>query len=384
MKTTVSRRDLIKGSVAFAACALSQAPLSVFGFGEPEEGAEAVPFLDVQPKNPNRPMVQWDELKSWVTPNENVYVVSHYGTPAVDAAKWKLEIGGLVENPKAFTLEELKKLPFKETTATLECGGNGASKTFMGAVANVRWGGTPLAPILKECGIKPRGIEVVFFGGDEKKEKVRDVEVDVRFSRSLSLADAMLEKVMLVWEMNSKPLTKEHGFPVRLIVPGWYGIAWVKWLSRIEVHDRRFMSKYMGREYVTIRGEDRDGRVTYRETSVSWMNVKSIVARVFKLKDGTVRILGAAWTDGTPLKSVELKIDGGGWQTVKIDEKNHAEFCWTFWSFDWKGAAAGEHTLVSRATDANGTVQPADDDPRIKLKKTYWEANQQWPRKIKV
>ena len=105
---------------------------------------------------------------------------------------------------------------------------------------------------------------------------------------------------------------------------------------------------------------------------------------LFRSKDGTVRILGAAWTDGTPLKSVELKIDGGEWQAVKIDEKNRAEFCWTFWSFDWKGAPAGEHTLVSRATDANGTVQPADDDPRIKLKKTYWEANQQWPRKIKI
>ena len=111
------------------------------------------------------------------------------------------------------------------------------------------------------------------------------------------IAKAMDEHTMLVWAMNGEPLPNIHGGPLRLIVPGWYGIAWVKWLSRIEVHDRRFMSKYMGREYVTIRGEEREGHVMYRETSVSWMNVKSIVARVFKLKDGTVRILGAAWTD---------------------------------------------------------------------------------------
>ena len=383
-KSHLSRRSLIKGSVALAAYAFAQAPLSVFGFGEPEEGATPVAFLDPLPKNPNRPMVQWEELKSWVTPNEHVYVVSHYGTPAVEAAKWRLELGGMLEKPKTFTLAELQQRPFKESLATLECGGNGASKTFMGAVANVRWGGTPLAPLLKECGIKPRGIEVVFFGGDEKKEKVREQEFDMRFSRSLSLSDAMQDKILLAWQMNGKPLTKEHGFPLRLVVPGWYGIAWVKWLSRIEVQDRRFMSKYMAREYVTIRGEERDGHLLYRETSVSYMNVKSIVARVFRLKDGTLRILGAAWTDGTPLQSVEVKIDNTAWQPVKLDERERSEYSWTFWSFDWKGAAPGEHTLVSRATDANGTVQPAEDDPRIKLKKTYWEANQQFPRKIKV
>ena len=144
------------------------------------------------------------------------------------------------------------------------------------------------------------------------------------------------------------------------------------------------MSKYMGREYVTIRGEEQDGHVLYRETSVSYMNVKSVVARVLRLKDGTVRVLGAAWTDGTPLKSVELKMDDGGWQAVKLDERERAEYSWTFWSYDWKGAGPGEHTVVSRATDAHGTVQPAEDDPRIKLKKTYWEANQQLVRKIKI
>ena len=381
----ISRRAVLKGSVAFAALAFAQRPLSVFGFGDPDEGAVQVPFLTPQQKNPNRPMVQWEELKTWTTPNESVYVVSHYNTPALEEDKWKLEIGGFVNKPMTLTLADLKKRPKKEIMATLECGGNGASPSFMGAVANVKWTGTPLAPLLKECGIKKRGIEVVFIGNDEKREKVREAEFDMRFSRSLSLTDAMQDKIMLCWEMNGKPLPKEHGFPLRLIVPGWYGIAWVKWLARIEVQDRRFMSKYMAREYVTIRGEEMpDGDTLYRETSVSFMNVKSIVARVLKLKDGTLRVQGAAWSDGTPIKSVELKLDNGDWQKVTLDKANRSKYSWTFWSYDWKGAAAGEHTLVSRATDEDDRVQPSVDDPAIKLKKTYWEANQQVVRKIKI
>ena len=384
MKTKLSRRAILKGSVAAAAVAFASRPLSAFGFAEPAADETPVPFVPPQLMNPNKPMIQWDQLQSWVTPNEQLYVVSHYGDPEVDAEKWRLEIGGMVDKPVTLTLADLKKRPRREQMATIECGGNGASPAFMGAVGNIKWAGTPLAPILRECGIKPRGSEVVFFGADEQKEKIREKDFDVRFSRSLSATDALQDKLLLAWEMNGQPLTRKHGFPVRLIVPGFYGIAWVKWLSRILVTDRRFMSRFMGRDYVTIRGEERDGRVLYNETSVTWMNVKSIVARVVRLKDGTVRVTGAAWTDGTPLKSVELKIDDGPWLPVKLDQSQKGEYCWTFWSHEWKGATEGEHTLVSRATDVNGTVQPSSEDPPIKLKKTYWEANQQVVRKIKL
>lgn len=384
MKPRLTRRNVMKGTVAFAAYAFTQVPMSVFGFAELEEGATLVPFVTPQLRNPNRPMIQWDELTNWVTPNEQVYVVSHYNKPELKADEWKLEIGGMVERPLTLSLAELKQRPRQEIMATLECGGNGASASFMGAVANVRWTGTPLAPLLRERGLLKRGTEVLFFGADEKSEKVRELDFDMRFSRSLSLVDALQDKVMLCWEMNGQPLTREHGFPLRLVVPGWYGIAWVKWLTRIEVLDRRLMSKYMAREYVTIRGEQQNGKTLWRETSVSWMNVKSVVARVAKLKNGALRVSGAAWSDGTLIKSVELKLDDGPWQAVKLDTTNRAEFSWTFWSFDLPEVTAGEHTLVSRATDADGRVQPAADDPTIKLKKTYWEANQQWPRKIKV
>lgn len=194
----------------------------------------------------------------------------------------------------------------------------------------------------------------------------------------------MRDDILLCYEFNGQPLDVAHGAPLRLVVPGWCGVAWVKWLSRIEVLDRRIMSKYMAREYVTLRGEERDGKTIHRETSIGPMLIKSMPARALRLQDGTVRIHGAAWGDGTPLEKVELKIDDGSWQSVTIDRKNRSKFCWTFWTFDWKNAPKGEHTIVSRATDAEGKAQPTADDPGIKLKKTYWESNQQWPRKITV
>ena len=375
---------MIKGSVATAALVFAQLPFSAFGLAEPEPGELLIPFVDRQVVSPNRPMIQWDQLTEWMTPMEQFFAVSHYGPAKVEVDKWQLEVSGLVNKPKAFTLDEIKKRRRKEIIATLECSGNGSSPTFMGAVGNTRWAGTPLGPLLKECGVKSDGIEVVFFGTDEKKEKIKDNDYLQNFARSLSLSDAMQDKILLAYEMNGKPLPAEHGFPLRLIVPGWYGVAWVKWLKRIEVQDRRFMGRFMARDYVTIRGEEKPDCTVWRETSVTRLNVKSIVARVVRRADGTLRISGAAWTDGTPLKSVELKIDDGRWISTRLDDRRHSKYAWTHWHYDWTNPGSGEHSLVSRATDAHGTVQPSADDPRIKLKKTYYEANQQYPRKISL
>lgn len=254
----------------------------------------------------------------------------------------------------------------------------------MGAVGNTRWTGTPLGPLLRECGLKKEGIEIVFFGSDEKTEKIKDHDYPQNFARSLSMQDACQDKILLAYEMDGQPLLPGHGFLLRLIVPGWYGVAWVKRLKRIEVQDRRFMGRFMARDYVTIRGEERPDCIIWRETSVTRLNVKSIVARVVRRPNGTLRITGAAWTDGTPLKHVELKIDNGPWLTAELGRKQQANHAWTFWSYDWKDPEPGEHSLVSRATDVNGTIQPAADDPTIKLKKTYYEANQQYPPKIQL
>jgi DMSO/TMAO reductase YedYZ molybdopterin-dependent catalytic subunit len=374
---------MIRGSVAAAALAFSQYPLRLFGFEESAPEEKLIPFLDQQPPGKG-PMLRWQELQNWITPNREVYVVSHYDTPALEAAQWRLEITGLVRKPKTFTLDELQKRRRKTITAALECGGNGASAGFMGAIANARWTGTPLAPLLQECGPLRRGIEVVFFGADEKIEKVRDKEYLQNFARSLHIGDALRDEALLCYEMNGQPLTREHGAPLRLVVPGWFGVAWVKWLTRIEVLDRRYMSKFMAREYVTIRGEEKDGKTIWRETSVGPIDVKSIIARAVKRPDGRVRLHGAAWTDGTPLRKVEVKIDDGPWRLAEIDHKLQAKYAWKFFSFDWKAPQPGEHVLVSRAIDAEGRAQPEPDHPSIRLKRTYWEANQQWPRRVRI
>lgn len=381
MNSRLTRRDVIKGGMAFAALAFAQYPLSMFGFPEPEEGTELIPFTDKQSGTNG---IKWEDLKSWITPNDQLYKVQHYGVPKIDLAAWNLEIGGLVRHSRRLTLDDLRKRRRKTITATLECSGNNASAGFMGAIGNIKWTGTPLAPLLRECEPYKRGIEVAFFGADTQKDEVKKIEYTANFSRGLHIVDAMRDDILLCYEFNGQPLDTAHGAPLRLVVPGWYGVAWVKWLSRIEVLDRRIMSKYMAREYVTLRGEERDGKTIHRETSIGPMLVKSMPARAMRLKDGSIRFYGAAWGDGTPMEKVELQIDGGAWQKATIDRKNRSKYCWTFWTFDWKQPAKGEHTIVSRATDAEGKTQPTAEDPVIKLKKTYWESNHQWPRKIDV
>ena len=380
--STFSRRDVFRGSVALAAYTLAARPLAAVGL-EPGAREELIPWLDVQPKGRG---IQWQNLSSWVTANEDLYEVTHYTKPKMELANWKLEVTGYVKTPRVFTLAELQKRRHKSFHATLECGGNGAGIGFMGAIGNIKWTGTPLGPVLRECGLVKRSQEVVFYGADMKTEKIRDQDFDQHFARSLALDHALADEVILAWAMNDEPLNETHGSPLRLIVPGWFGIAWVKWLTRIDLLDRRFMGKWMAREYVTIRGEERlEHDLNWRETSVCNINVKSLAARAVRRGDGSIRISGAAWSDGTPLVAVELKIDDGPWQPVVIERKpREAKYTWTLWHFDWQNPGPGEHSVVSRAADADGRVQPTADDPRIKNKKTFWEANQQWPRKLRI
>lgn len=391
--TSLSRRDLLRGSVALAAYTLAARPLSAFGL-EPAAGEELIPFLDPQPFDPKRPMLRWAHLNSWITPKEDLYEVSHYPRPKIDPATkptdWKVEFTGYLKTPVTLTLADLMKRPHKTVTATIECGGNGSNPGFAGACGNLRWTGTPLGPLLKELGLMKRSEEIVFYGADEKVEKIREKDYPQNFARSLSREHALREEVLLAWAHNGDPLMDSHGFPLRLVVPGWFGVAWVKWLKRVDVLDRRFMGRWMAREYVTIRGEEREGSdwTNWRETSVCNLCCKSVTARAVKRPDGSIRLTGAAWSDGTPLKSVEVKVGDGPWQPAVIEKKParglDAKFTWSFWHFDWPSPPPGEHTVVSRATDADGRVQPAVDDPTMKKKATYWEANQQWVRKLRV
>ena len=158
---------MIRGSVAFAALAFAQTPLSAFGFGDPGADETVVPFLDVQPKSK---MLYWQDLTSWITPNDQVYQVQHYGVPEVGGAHWHLEISGLLKIPLTLSLAEIKARKRKTVPATLECSGNSSNPGFMGAIGNIRWTGTPLAPLLRECHPLDRAIEVVFFGTDQRTE----------------------------------------------------------------------------------------------------------------------------------------------------------------------------------------------------------------------
>jgi DMSO/TMAO reductase YedYZ molybdopterin-dependent catalytic subunit len=197
----------------------------------------------------------------------------------------------------------------------------------------------------------------------------------------MSLADAMAADNLLAYEMNGEELPSLHGYPLRLIAPGWYGVANVKWLTRIEVIDRRYQGHFMARDYVTIREEERGDETVWTFTSVTHDRLKSVPAKVTR-QDDQYRIMGAAW--GAPIGGVEVRIDDGPWRAATLTEGEGSEYAWVFWTFDWETPAAGEHTVTSRATDADGNVQPAPDDPIIADKATYWEANGHITRRIRI
>jgi DMSO/TMAO reductase YedYZ molybdopterin-dependent catalytic subunit len=367
-----ARRTLLKtGAAAMATLALPALAAS----------DEVIAFIDTPKFDPEKPRLPWDQTSEWLTPHEQFFFVSHYGYPEVKIADWKLNVGGLVGKTASLTLDDLKRRPAKEYVATMECSGNSPTG---GLVGNARWKGTPLAAVLRECKIAPEAVETVFFAADTGTEKIRGADYKQSFARSLPVNEALSNDVLLCYEMNGKPLESTHGAPVRLVVPGHYGVAWVKWLTRIELHDRKYLGRFTGRDYVTIRGEKHGEETIWRETSVGRMNLKSVPSRVLKRDGGKYVIQGAAWDDGTPIQKVEVKIDGGEWKATKLDNSHKDPYTWRFWSFDWDGAAAGEHTITSRATNAKGKVQPAASDDFIALKKTYWEANQQAVRKIRI
>ncbi len=383
-----SRRDLVlKGSAAFAAFAVFSSAKTTNAFPS-RPGETVIPWADQPPPLEDPTVVTqlvWEDLDGWITPIEKFFGVTHLEWPTVDAASWRLEIDGLVHRPLSLTLADLKARTREEVAFTLECAGNHGFPDFTGGIGNARWAGTPLAPLLEEAGVLAEGIEVVFWGADKGKielqDDIRNVSMIQNFARSMSLADAMGAANILAYEMNGEHLSDVHGFPARLIAPGWYGIANVKWLKRIEVRDRRFVNRFMGRDYVTIREEVRDGETVWTESSVGRMSLKSAPARVTRLEDA-YRITGAAW--GAPIDKVEVQIDDGPWQATTLDRTEEALHAWKIWSYDWPNPTPGEHKVTSRAIDTSGAIQPAMSDPLIAGKKTYWESNGQVTRSIRI
>jgi DMSO/TMAO reductase YedYZ molybdopterin-dependent catalytic subunit len=382
----LSRRRLVKGGGA------AIAGLSVLRLAGPTAAfqtlgtGEVIPWLDQPEPNPVPEVIvrqlTWEELDSWLTPPDQFFVIKHFDEPTLDEADWHLEIGGLVDQPMSLTLADLKARERQEVTFTIECSGNSAFPFNKGLVGNATWAGTPLASLLEEAGVQEDGIEVVFWGADAGEMTWRDeITLTEQFARSMSLTDALAPDNLLVYEMNGEDLPNLHGYPLRLIAPGWYGVANVKWLTRIEVLDRRYQGHFMARDYVTIREEERDGETLWTFTSVGPARLKSAPAKVTRL-DEQYTIMGAAW--GAPIAGVEVRIDDGAWQPATLTEGEGSEYAWVFWTLDWDAPAAGEHTITSRATDVAGNVQPAPDDPLLAGKATYWESNGQITRRVQI
>ena len=386
MTSQRSRRDVIKGGLAVAG-------LSVFGVPDwvlpaLAQGETVVAFTDI-PDNvkwetpPDRRLLDVRTIDGPFTPKDKFATTQHYGHPEVDPATFKLKVSGLVDRPKQLSLDDLRKLGTTDLVAGFECSGNRGP--LQGLCGNGKWTGVPLKTVLDSAGVKAPAREFVFFGADHGEEEVewrtQKFKIDVPFGRSLNREKALSPDPFLAWALNGEPLTKHQGKPLRLVVPGWYGVANVKWLSQIHVQEDPYLGKYQARWYRTIRGEMIDGEMKYMETGVSHMNLKSFVARVTKA--GTqCKVTGVVLNDGTPIKSVEVKVDDGPWQPATMDPSTKDKYSWKLFTYTWSNPTPGEHTLVSRATDAAGRVQPTEQE--LETKKSFLEQNSQSPRKVMI
>jgi len=386
MMNQPSRRAILKGSLAAAG-------LGVLGIPEwvlpaLAQGEAVVPFTDI-PDNvrwdtpPDRRLLDVRTIDGPFTPIDKFATTQHYGHPEIDIATFKLKVSGLVDKPLQLSIDDLKKMGPADLVAGFECSGNRGP--LQGLCGNGRWTGLPLKKVLDAAGVKPAAREFVFFGADKGEEEVewrtQKYKIDVPFGRSLNREKAMSPDIFLAYALNQQPLSKHQGAPLRLIVPGWYGVANVKWLSQIHIQEDAYLGKYQARWYRTVRGEMIDGEMKYMETAVTHMNLKSFVARVTK-SGSTYKAVGVVLNDGTPIRSVEVKLDEGPWQPATLDPATKEKYSWKLFTYSWTGTAPGEHTIVSRVTDINGKVQPTEKD--LETKKSFLEQNSQAPRKFMV
>jgi DMSO/TMAO reductase YedYZ molybdopterin-dependent catalytic subunit len=353
-----------------------------------------VPFTDIpknfNPNNPGAPTRILDirKIDGPLTPKDQFFAVNHFSRPEVDPATFRLKITGMVNKPAEFSLADVRGMKSTELICGFECSGNSA-RSMQGLSSCGRFTGVRLAAVLKQAGVQPKAREVVFFGADHGPQDVvfrqQTLKLDQQFGRSITLENAMKPEPLLAYALNGDPLTREQGFPLRLVIPGWYGVANVKWLSEVHLQEDRYLGNYQARWYRTVRGvggtgEDNDPGTQWVETEITRMQLKSVIARVRK-NGGAHQIFGFVLNDGTPLKSVEVRIDGGPWQKATIDPSS-TQYSWKLFTFRWEGATPGEHTLDSRATDMKGQVQP--EQTELRRKKTFLEDNAQFPRKVMI
>ena len=309
-----------------------------------------------------------EALQYDITPVGLHYLLIHFDIPVVDAATFQLSVGGHVSNPLKLTLDEIKARPKQTFAVTLECAGNGRarlsprplSQPWLGeAVGTAEWTGTPLGPILDEAAAKDGAVDVAFTGMD------RGIQggIDQLYERSLPLDVARREEVLLVYAINGEPLPPQHGFPLRLIVPGWYGMTQVKWLRSVTVIDHEFDGYQQATAYHFRRSAGEAGNPVTRILPRALMvppGVPDFVSRTRFLNPSVVLVEGRAWSGRGEIVIVEFSDDGGAtWAQAKL-ERPPSPHAWLRWTFRWDATKSGEYELCARATDAGGNVQPVE------------------------
>ncbi len=306
-------------------------------------------------------------MTDWITPVNHFFVRNHMFEPAkIDASTWKLTIGGEVEKPLTLTLADLQKVPVHSVTNAMECAGNGRSlqnpkvpgiQWGKGAVGNAKFSGPSLKVVLEKAGVKDTGKHVMFRGLDEVPGKVPP------FIRSIPIEKAIDADTLIATYMNGAALSQHHGFPARIVTPGWAGAASCKWLTEITVLDKPAEGNFMSPGYRMPNTPVKPGEAVKPEDthSVTGLTVKSLIAVPSdgaKLKPGKQEIKGAAWAGEADIAKVEISTDGGSSWTPAELGKDHAKYAWRLWSYAWKPAKSGDYVILSRATDSQGRVQP--------------------------
>jgi len=309
-----------------------------------------------------------EALRFPLTPVGLHYLLIHYDIPVIDPASWRLTIGGTVERALSLSLDDLRSRPSVTRSVTIECAGNGralleprplSQPWLTEAVGTAEWTGVPLAGLLAEAGLGDETVEILFTGLDRGVEG----EIEQLYERSLPPAEALGEDALLAYEMNGQPLPPQHGFPLRLVIAGWYGMAHVKWLSAITALDKPFEGF---QQAVGYRLYDSDGnagapvtRIVPRSLIVP-PGIPDFFTRRRFVDAGPVVLEGRAWSGFGPIECVEVSVDGGAnWSEAALGEALGPR-AWSAWSFEWEAAAPGEYTLCSRARDAHGNAQPFD------------------------
>ncbi len=376
---------MLKDSLAVTSLALLNLP--EWALPAMAQGETLVPFTDAPPTFPAPGPVnrQYDvrTIDGPFSPADRFFTTQHYGHPVVEPAAFRLKVTGQINRPLSLSLDELRKIGNTELIAGFECSGN--RRPLQGLCGNGRWTGVPLRAVLERAGLKPQARELVFFGADRGPEEVefrtQKFSVEQQYGRSMTRDQLVSSDAFLAWALNGEPLTRHQGSPLRLVVPGWYGMANVKWLAHVHAQEDAYLGKFQARHYRTLRGETIDGEVKWTEAGITTMQPKSFLARVSR--DATRHnVLGVVLHDGTPLKAVEVRVDDGPWQPATIDPATRGKYSWKLFNYAWTNATPGEHTLVSRVIDTSGRVQPTLEE--LESKKTFLEDNSQYPRKVTI